>query len=81
MLGKVAKNVGLAPWEKEHGEEQEVDEWKKKLAARKYLTRGQWWHGYDRRVIVSDAEARNVRTTLNGRTLHLFSVDQTEEAA
>jgi hypothetical protein len=76
MIEKVAKNVGLAPWEEEHQQQQTNEEWLAKLAKRQYLTRGQWWNGYGRRVTVSNADARKVITTQSGRTLFLFSADQ-----
>jgi hypothetical protein len=76
MIEKVAKNVGLAPWEEEHAQQRTHEEWLAKLAKRQYLTRGQWFRGYGRRVTVSNAEARKVITTQQGRTLYLFDASQ-----
>ena len=76
MLGKVAKNVSLAPWEEEHQQQQTNEEWLAKLSKRQYLTRGQWWHGYGRRVTVPNADARKIITTQSGRTLYLFDESQ-----
>ena len=53
--------------------------WVEKLKTRRYLTRGQWFRAFNRRVTVTLAEARKVITTLEGRQLHLFSEDQTAE--
>lgn len=76
----MVKRHDAAPWEREHMlEEQRLEEWKRKISTRKFLTRGQWFHGFNRLVTVQEAEARKVITTMNGRTLHLFSEDQTVE--
>ena len=76
LLGKVAKNVGLAPWEEEHQQQQSHEEWLAGLSKRQYLTRGQWFHGYGSRVTVPNVEARKTIVTKQGRTLFLFSADQ-----
>ena len=67
MLGKVAKNVSLAPWEEEHQQQQSHEEWLAGLSKRQYLTRGQWFHGYGRRVTVPNVEARKTIVTKQGR--------------
>jgi hypothetical protein len=75
MQGKIQKFDGLTPFEEEH-QQQSHEEWLAGLAKRQYLTRGQWWHGYGRRVTVPNVEARKTITTQSGRTLYLFSADQ-----
>ena len=67
MLGKVAKNVSLAPWEEEHQQQQSHEEWLAGLSKRQYLTRGQWFHGYGRRVTVPNVEARKTIVTKDAR--------------
>jgi hypothetical protein len=71
-----------APWEVQHAQEQHAqqdrEEWLAGLAKRKYLTRGQWFQAFGKRVTVPNTEARETRDTLSGRTLWLFSEDQTE---
>jgi hypothetical protein len=76
MQGKIQKFEGLTPFEEEHAQQQTNEEWLAKLAKRQYLTRGQWWHGYGRRVTVPNADARKTIVTQSGRTLFLFSADQ-----
>lgn len=76
MIEKVVKNVGLAPWEEEHQQQQTNEEWLAGLSKRQYLTRGQWFHGRGRRVTVPNADARKTIVTQAGRTLYLFSEDQ-----
>jgi len=80
MIEKVKKNVGLAPWEQEHQQQQrsqqEHEAWLAGLSNRQYLTRGQWWHGYGRRVTVPNSEARKTIVTQQGRTLYLFDESQ-----
>ena len=72
MLGKVAKNVGLAPWEQEYEEQ-------KRETERTLFTRSQW-RAKRRMVIVGDEEARKtVISRSNGRALLLYSEDQTRE--
>jgi hypothetical protein len=76
---KVKKFEGLTPFEEEHQQQQQQqtsEEWLAKLATRQYLTRGQWWHGYGRRVTVPNAEARKTITTQSGRLLYLFDESQ-----
>jgi hypothetical protein len=72
MLGKVAKNVGLAPWEQDYEEQ-------KREAERTLFSRSQW-RAKGRMVIVGDEEARKTIVARgNGHTLLLFSEDQTRE--
>jgi hypothetical protein len=76
MQGKIQKFDGLTPEEEEHQQQQSHEEWMAGLSKRQYLTRGQWFHGRGRRVMVSNADARKFITTQSGRTLYLFSEDQ-----
>jgi hypothetical protein len=73
MLGKVAKNVGLAPWEREHLKQQRRE---RQEQERTSWTRGQW-HSAGYRVTASDAEAvRSFVIRGTGRVLYLFSSAQ-----
>jgi hypothetical protein len=75
MLGKVEKNVGLAPWEQEYEEQKQREEQRTGTL----LTRSQW-RAQGRTVIVGDEEARrSVVARSNGHTLRLFAEDQTRE--
>jgi hypothetical protein len=76
MQGKIQKFEGLTPFEEEHQQQQSHEEWLAKLAKRQYLTRGQWFRGYGRRVTVPNVEARKTITTAQGRTLYLFDASQ-----
>jgi hypothetical protein len=76
MQGKIQKFEGLTPFEEEHQQQQSHEEWLAGLSRRQYLTRGQWWHGYGRRVTVPNVEARKTITTAQGRTLYLFDASQ-----
>jgi hypothetical protein len=67
-----SKDCPLAPWEQEYERE-------RIMAARTHFTKQQW-RAKGRWVVVSDEEAPRVTVTRNGRTLYLFSEDQTEEA-
>jgi hypothetical protein len=72
MLGKVAKNVGLAPWELAYQQQQ-------REATRTLFSRSQFKKEKARRVVVGDEEARRVIVTRSGHRPHLFSEDQTVE--
>ena len=70
MLGKVAKNVGLAPWEQDYQEQ-------KRETERTLFSRSQW-RAKGRMVIVGDEKARkSVVARSNGNVLLLYSEDQT----
>lgn len=72
MLGRIEKNVGLAPWERDYEEQKREEQ-------RTLFTRSQW-RGKGRMVIVGDEEARKtIVARSNGHTLLLFSEDQTRE--
>ena len=71
MLGKVAKNVGLAPWELAYQLQQ-------REATRTLFSRSQFKKEKALRVVV-DEKARRVIVTRSGHRPHLFSEDQTIE--